>query len=535
MSSSSMSSASSESKSQIEEAFVTFSDRNYLDLLEVAIASVHEFSTRPIIAYGINVDIPFSTTKYPRLIKRRIDDEKMGKTPMIYFQKLNIILKSGVTRGVYVESDDVVNYQVDDLFKLCSTIDKYPLCPIHPSDPNNQESVMKLAGAARKTNSYVHGHVIFSKTCLPFIQECFDFGLKYKENIGANWDETVLNVIMWKYEISKWHAPIYDPWFEYIDNYVTGKPINDPNMHGVVYHFFHGCKNATRAWRMLETLKVNKNKSISAAETTLCKEICPKIVPGKLKIDRAIVASDSNPMYLQFWKVIAPLWTKMGIRPTLAYIGDEKDLVDEKIGDVIRFKPISGVSTAMYSQVIRLLLPIYYENEVSLISDIDMIPINVKYYQNSIKNIPDDKFVIYRNLAYSRELHQYPMCYNAGKGYVFKDLFKISSTEQIPTLVKYWNTLRFGWSTDEMVLYNEIDRFDQNKVVKLGHGVNGRIDRSTNCVYNLNTLNSGEYIDCHSVRPYDRYRELIDKLVSDIENFIIRNAPTHRNNEILIV
>jgi len=110
----------------IEAAFVTFATANYFPLLEVLIKSVHEFSTRPIIAYGINSDIPFSVEKYPQLIKRRIDDLQYGAMPLIYYQKFNTILKSNIKYGVYVEADDIVNYAVDDLFEYCKTIEKYP-------------------------------------------------------------------------------------------------------------------------------------------------------------------------------------------------------------------------------------------------------------------------------------------------------------------------------------------------------------------------------------------------------------------------
>lgn len=249
---------------KINEAFVTFATKNYFPLLEVTIASVHEFSTRPIVAYGINDDIPFDNIKYPRLIKRRIDDELMGKWPLIYFEKFNIILQSEVENGIYIESDDIVNYRVDDLFSLCRFIGKYPLSPIHPEDPNNQSGVMQLMGVAEKTNPYIHAHIIFSQNCIPFIKQCLDVGLTYKKQINSCWDETVLNVMLWKNNVKNWFAPIYDPYFEYISNYIEDKPIKATGMHNVLYHMFHGCKDVTKAWEILNLLKKNKDKSIYA-------------------------------------------------------------------------------------------------------------------------------------------------------------------------------------------------------------------------------------------------------------------------------
>jgi hypothetical protein len=65
---------------QPKEAFVTFSNNHpaYLALLKVLLDSVHAFSTRPIIAFGIDVDLDINLTKYPRVIKRRIRQSDCG-------------------------------------------------------------------------------------------------------------------------------------------------------------------------------------------------------------------------------------------------------------------------------------------------------------------------------------------------------------------------------------------------------------------------------------------------------------------------
>ena len=59
---------------QPKEAFVTFSNNapTYLALLKVLLDFVHAFSTRPIIAYGIDVDLNIDVEQYPRVIKRRV-------------------------------------------------------------------------------------------------------------------------------------------------------------------------------------------------------------------------------------------------------------------------------------------------------------------------------------------------------------------------------------------------------------------------------------------------------------------------------
>jgi len=121
--------------------------------------------------------------------------------------------------------------------------------------------------------------------------------------------------------------------------------------------------------------------------------VCPL---QAIKLDRVILATNDNPEYIEFWPLVAKAWKEIvGIQPTLALIGDESVQVDESLGDVIRFAPIEGVSTGNYARTIRLLLPILFEDEVCLISDIDMLPLSKEYYQGSIADVPEDNFVVY--------------------------------------------------------------------------------------------------------------------------------------------
>ena len=72
---------------QPKEAFVTFSNNNpnYLALFKIFLDSVHAFSTRPVIAFGIDVDLDVDTKEYPRLIKRRISQKDCGPVRLFDF------------------------------------------------------------------------------------------------------------------------------------------------------------------------------------------------------------------------------------------------------------------------------------------------------------------------------------------------------------------------------------------------------------------------------------------------------------------
>jgi hypothetical protein len=245
--------------------------------------------------------------------------------------------------------------------------------------------------------------------------------------------------------------------------------------------------------------------------------LCLPISAIGFKIDRVILGCDANPMYLEFWPVVAKTWKELvGVKPTLGLIASKDVYIDESLGDVIRFEPIPGVSTAFQAQVIRLLLPILFENEVCIISDMDMIPCQRNYFVNSVADIPDDCFVVYKNGAFnSDEYKEYPMCYNAALGKTFKEIFNIQTIEQMPTKINEWYSLGLGWTSDQQILYAALDKWDNKdtKLVKLGHDVHPRIDRAY-WMYNEQNVKRNYYIDSHMLRPYSLYSKHIDQLVA---------------------
>src|SRR5581483_9878849 len=228
----------------IEEGFVAFATRSYFPILEVLIKSVHAFSTRPIVVFGINDDIPFSTTKYPHLIKKRIDVNL--NEFHIFYQKPRIIAHSGIKYGIYVEADDIVAPNIDEMFTWCKNVQDYPLCPIHPNNVNVLPDIMQSIGVKNKSMPYVHGHIVFAPSCKHFILEWLKACYMYKEVASKqNYDESILNVLLWKYNAVT-YLPPYDPfctlYVDYINNKNGNHTINYCD-NNIVPFMFHGAKN----------------------------------------------------------------------------------------------------------------------------------------------------------------------------------------------------------------------------------------------------------------------------------------------------
>ena len=240
-----------------------------------------------------------------------------------------------------------------------------------------------------------------------------------------------------------------------------------------------------------------------------------------IKIDRVILSTDNNPLYIEFWPIVAKVWKEyIGVQPTLALIATKDVKIDETVGQVIRFEPIKGIPIALQAQCMRLILPAFFEDDVCIISDIDMIPLNKQYFLDTIKDFADDSFVIYKNGYYEAHRHTglLPMCYNVSKGKNFKEIFEIKDPKDIKEIeekIIYWSSLNWGWSTDERMLNKYVTNWKhyKDKCIKLGHYDDRRIDR-IHWHYDANGVRNGSYVDAHCLRPYSLYKKVIDDMVN---------------------
>ena len=246
-----------------------------------------------------------------------------------------------------------------------------------------------------------------------------------------------------------------------------------------------------------------------------------------MKINRVIVSTNDNEEYYQFWPLIASRWRSWGVTPTLAVVSKEKLDIDENLGDVLYIDPVPGLATSHQAQIVRFFAAASYENEISIISDIDMLCLNKEYFLDSVEAYDDDKFVVYSSDAYlpgNPAYPAYPMCYMAAQGTRFKEIIHgdlSNFSEEVPK----WLAQGHSWFTDEKVFYDKLKewRKQEDDVVLLRRGFNNgnhpifirRIDRGTNCEVNQSLLKENFYIDFHMPRPYERYKDTIDNIYEE--------------------
>lgn len=303
-------------RKNVKEAFVTFTTEQYLPLAEYLVKSVKEFSTRPVILFAVNCNIPFD---YPNLVKMRIDVQSpnpvhipiqetiiegekiippndyqgcVDRNNILSFQTLNLkplvmlgALEIGVEKGIFLDADGLAKENIDDLFYNFKDIEDYPLAGknIHEhvilngrgniwdgDKPIEFPLMDKLNVTSRSCNYVTTNLILFTPKTKEFLNEWVSFipdkdMLESPAHYLPFQDETLFNVLLWK-KVAKKTLPIL--FYNLIDlncccNFYQETKTNvfmesrwqfiPETQEQVVY--FHGCKSLSEVSKSLDYIK----------------------------------------------------------------------------------------------------------------------------------------------------------------------------------------------------------------------------------------------------------------------------------------
>ena len=257
-----------------------------------------------------------------------------------------------------------------------------------------------------------------------------------------------------------------------------------------------------------------------------------------MKLDCVLTSVNENPLYLDFVPIFIKTWNKLyptvSVKIVLIMNTIPQELQEYK-DNIILFEPINNVKTSFTSQIIRLLYPciLDYENGV-LITDIDMLPMNTKYYTVNIENYDNSKFIYYRGdlLLYAKQI---AMRYNVATPITWKSIFKVQTKNDIIDFIKESqsnkkrrsvkkNTKKiatknvddiWNWFADQETLYKEVMRWNnkKNNFICLDETKTNfkRLDRDTFNISDnevITSIKEGIYSDYHCLRPMSQYSEI---------------------------
>jgi hypothetical protein len=244
-----------------------------------------------------------------------------------------------------------------------------------------------------------------------------------------------------------------------------------------------------------------------------------------MKVGTVLVATDTNPLYMDFIPIFIKAWKSLLPEADVCVVLVANEIPEQfkQYTDCIKlFPPIPGVHTAFQAQCIRLLYPREIaRDEGVLITDMDMLPMNRRYYVDSIEAIPQDHFVVYRDVCLPSEIS---MCYNVAHPSVWRSMFGV---DDISTILQGWYSGTgydgihggTGWNTDQTILVTKFNNWTGPKTI-LNDTITqfSRLDRVLPWQFHdtttlRNRIQSGQYADYHCLRPYHDYKEMNDFIV----------------------
>lgn len=233
-----------------------------------------------------------------------------------------------------------------------------------------------------------------------------------------------------------------------------------------------------------------------------------------MKIDYIIISSDDNPLYKDFYPIVAKAWKDLGYKTYFLNITDKDDIIENEFGIIHKIKALDYISTGFQSQVVRLFSSKFIDGNI-MMSDIDMLPINIDYYNSYVNELTEDNVIIYSGQPYGN-VPYYPMCYVLSKASNFRKYLDIENMDFNEYCKMLSNKYSHAWNTDENFMYDQFQNHLDKLVIKNDRDFDRRVDRE-NWKYDINLLKNGHYIDSHLLRPYYKYKQHIDILIKNIK------------------
>jgi hypothetical protein len=234
-----------------------------------------------------------------------------------------------------------------------------------------------------------------------------------------------------------------------------------------------------------------------------------------MKLTTVLGSVNNNPEYYMFIPKQILFWNKFGIRFIAVFVGDH--LPNELLpysNNIILWNRNLDLNSVYVAQNLRM----YYtslinlpDDEMVMITDMDMLPMNDRYYKDGLENFNKNDFVYYRHV----DGNQIYMCYNSAHPSLWSKLFNIYSEEDIERRIRenyneMYNGIPglTGWFIDQEIMYKTLINYENLKVL------NRPIRRLEMCDFNNHLANNyknfiSNYDDCHFHRSYYSNYKLI--------------------------
>jgi GT2 family glycosyltransferase len=193
-----------------------------------------------------------------------------------------------------------------------------------------------------------------------------------------------------------------------------------------------------------------------------------------MKLTTVLSATNNNPSYYRFIPKQILFWKYFNIKFIALFIGESipDELEEYKENIILWDKPTNYILHSAYiAQNIRIYYPALLnlpDNEMVMITDMDMLPTNDKFYKDGLEQFTKKDFIYYKFI----EGKQIFMCYNAAHSSTWSSIFNIKSEKDIEReLINNYNIQYDGtpglnaWYSDQELMYNTLINYPYLKVL----------------------------------------------------------------------
>ena len=234
-----------------------------------------------------------------------------------------------------------------------------------------------------------------------------------------------------------------------------------------------------------------------------------------MKLSTVLSAVNNNPKYYMFIPKQIIFWNKFNINFIAIFVGEyiPEELLNYK-NNIILWNKNLNLNDVYIAQNIRIYYPSLLklpDDEMVMITDMDMLPTNDIYYKSGLEFFNKDDFIYYRNI----DGIQIYICYNSAHPSTWSKIFNIYSENDIENIMiekynNYYNGIpgSCGWFDDQEIMYKKLIHYEHLKIL------NRPIKRLevANYYYHLNNNDTNfinKYDDIHFHRNYFDNEELI--------------------------
>lgn len=234
-----------------------------------------------------------------------------------------------------------------------------------------------------------------------------------------------------------------------------------------------------------------------------------------MRLTNVLASVNNNKDYYLFIPKQIIFWRKFNIKFTAVFIGDKipEEIIDFS-DNIILWNKNLDLNTVFVAQNLRIYYPALLNlpnDEMVMITDMDMLPMSASYYCDGLEKFTIEDFIYYRHV----DRNQIYMCYNAAHPSIWKNVFKINNIEDIKnriydTYSKSYNGIPGcnGWFIDQELMYSYLINYPNLKI--LNRHIK-RLETRNYERYLNNNINNflKNYDDVHFHRSYIKNERLI--------------------------